>query len=92
MWDNRKSYNGLAVLPYDGGTYIQAPFEDITEEKYEEMMLSLKDVDLSKVVELDDNTNLSGELACSGGNCEIDVDLKSIKSESNGETKETVVL
>ena len=38
MWTNRDSYNGLSVLPYDGGTYTQAPFEDITKEKYEEMM------------------------------------------------------
>ena len=81
MWENRKSYNGLSVLPYNGGTYTQAPFEDITKEQYEEMMESLKDVNLSMVVELDDNTNLTGELACAGGSCEIDVDLKTIKEE-----------
>ncbi len=81
MWENRKSYNGLSVLPYNGGTYTQAPFEDITEEEYEQMMESLKDVNLSMVVELDDNTNLTGELACAGGTCEIDVDLKSIEKE-----------
>lgn len=81
MWENRKHYNGLSVLPYDGGTYTQAPFEDISEEKYNQMMESLKDVDLSRVVELDDNTNLTGELACAGGTCEIDVDLKSMDKE-----------
>ena len=42
-------------------------------------MDSLKDVNLSNVVELDDNTDLSGELACSGGSCEIDVDLKNLE-------------
>jgi ribonucleoside-diphosphate reductase alpha chain len=71
MWENREYYNGLSVLPYDGGTYIQAPFEDCTEEKYEELMESLKDVDLSKIVEVDDNTDLSGEVACAGGACEV---------------------
>ena len=71
MWENRNDYNGLAVLPYNGGTYTQAPFEDITEEKYHEMMKSLTSVDLSMIVELDDDTNLSGELACAGGSCEI---------------------
>jgi len=71
MWENREHYNGLSVLPYDGGTYIQAPFEDCTEEKYEELMESLKDVDLSKIVEVDDNTDLSGEVACAGGACEV---------------------
>jgi len=71
MWTNRDYYNGLSVLPYDGGTYIQAPFEDITEEKYNEMMKSLTDVDVSQIAETEDNTDLSGELACAGGSCEI---------------------
>jgi ribonucleoside-diphosphate reductase alpha chain len=71
MWDNRKHYNGLSVLPYDGGTYTQAPFEDITEDKYNELMETLKDVDLTKIVETEDETDLAGELACAGGACEI---------------------
>ena len=71
MWENKDYYNGLSVLPYDGGTYIQAPFETCTEEKYNELMKSLHNIDLSRVIELDDNTDLSGELACAGGACEI---------------------
>ena len=71
MWENRNYYNGLSVLPYDGGTYTQAPFEDITEKEYDTLMKTLTDVDLSNVIEVDDNTNLSGELACAGGSCEI---------------------
>ncbi len=71
MWDNREHYNGLSVLPYNGGTYQQAPFEDCDVEKYESMMKSLSSVDLSKIVELQDNTDLSGEVACAGGACEI---------------------
>ena len=71
MWENRNSYNGLSVLPYDGGTYTQAPFEDVTKAKYDEMTKLLQDIDLTKVVELNDNTDLSGELACAGGSCEV---------------------
>jgi len=71
MWKNRDHYNGLAVLPHDGGTYVQAPFEDITKQKYDEMSRTLQEIDLTKVVELEDKTDLSGELACAGGNCEI---------------------
>jgi ribonucleoside-diphosphate reductase alpha chain len=71
MWENREFYNGLSVLPYDGGSYIQAPFEDCTKETYERMMSSLTNIDLSKVIELTDETDLSGELACAGGACEI---------------------
>jgi ribonucleoside-triphosphate reductase len=71
MWDNRASYNGLSVLPYNGGTYIQAPFEDCSKETYEAMMKSLTAIDLTKVTEEEDNTDLKGELACAGGACEI---------------------
>jgi ribonucleoside-diphosphate reductase alpha chain len=71
MWNNRSSYNGLSVLPMDGGTYKQTPFEDCTQETYDAMIKSLHSVDLSKVVELQDNTNLNDQAACAGGACEV---------------------
>jgi len=71
MWNNRKYYNGLAVLPYDGGNYTQAPFEDISEKKFTEMVKHLMDINLSNITEEEDNTDLKGELACAGGSCEI---------------------
>ena len=71
MWENRKHYNGLSVLPYDGGTYIQAPFEDCDKQTYDQMMESLEKIDLTNVIEMQDDTNLQGELACSGGTCEV---------------------
>ncbi len=71
MWLNRDYYNGLSVLPYNGGTYTQAPFEDISEAEFNKMSKVLSEVDLTKVIETDDNTDLSGELACAGGNCEV---------------------
>jgi ribonucleoside-diphosphate reductase alpha chain len=71
MWENKNNYTAVSVLPYDGGSYIQAPFEDCTKEKYEEMMLSLNNIDLRLVNETDDNTDLQGELACAGNACEI---------------------
>ena len=71
MWDNRDTYNGLSVLPYDGGTYTRAPFEDITEQEFNRRVKSLNDVDLSHIIEETDETDLSGELACAGGVCEI---------------------
>ena len=71
MWKNRDHYNGLSVLPYDGGTYTQAPFEDIDKKTYEDMMKALTDVNLENVIEIEDNTDLSGELACAGGSCEV---------------------
>ena len=71
MWKNKNTFNGLAVLPYDNGSYTQAPFEDITEEKFLEMESHLNGIDLTKVTETSDETNLQDQAACAGGNCEI---------------------
>jgi ribonucleoside-triphosphate reductase len=72
FWENRDYYNGLSVLPFDGGSYIQAPFTDCTKEEYDALFSKLHTIDLSKVVELTDETDLSNELACSGPmGCEI---------------------
>ena len=71
MWSNRNDYNGISVLPYNGGTYVQAPFEDITKEEFEELEKHLKNINLSEVHEAENNTDLAGEAACAGGLCEI---------------------
>lgn len=71
MWKNKDYFNGLSTLRYDGGSYVQAPFENISEEEYISKSKHLKDVDLSKVVEMSDDTTQAQELACAGGNCEI---------------------
>jgi ribonucleoside-diphosphate reductase alpha chain len=72
MWDNRESYNGLSVLPYFGGSYKQAPFEDITEEEYNSRISHLKSLDLTKVMEIDDNVEFGQVAACAGGACAIE--------------------
>lgn len=73
MWVNRNYYNGLSVLPADGGTYKQMPFEDCTKEKYEEMMNALERLDLNmhQVTEEYDETMFNEIIACAGGACEI---------------------
>ena len=71
IWDNRDNFTALSVLPHSDHTYIQAPFEDITKEQYEEMVKVLHNINLDDVVELEDATNLQGEVACAGGACEI---------------------
>lgn len=71
MYKNKHLYSGISLLPYDGGTYKQAPFEEITEEtffKYENM---IENVDLREVREDGDYTNKTETIACSGGACEI---------------------
>jgi len=71
MWDNRHTFNGLSVLPYDNGSYTQAPFENFSEEKFNELEKHLHNIDLKKVIESTDNTTQKDNLACSGGSCEI---------------------
>lgn len=71
LWSNRTKYNGVSVLPYSDHTYVQAPFEDCTAERYEELLTTLNDIDLDRVVELDDMTNLQDQAACGGGTCEV---------------------
>jgi ribonucleoside-diphosphate reductase alpha chain len=71
MWSNRDRFTALSVLPEDLGSYIQAPFEDITREQYEELVKHLHDIDLSQVIELADTTNLAGEVACGPAGCEV---------------------
>lgn len=71
MWDNRDSYNGIAVLPFDGGNYQQAPFEDCSEQDYEAMLEKVRNIDLTKVMEEEDLTQLKENVACSGGACTV---------------------
>ncbi len=71
MWENREFYNGLSVLPFDDHTYVQPPFEECSKEKYQVLYDTLEEVDLTQVVEFEDNTDLKGELACAGGACEV---------------------
>ncbi|HEY8510327.1 MAG TPA: hypothetical protein VIL31_00115 [Cyclobacteriaceae bacterium] len=71
MWENKASYNGLSVLPFDYGNYTQPPFEDITKEQFEELEKSLRALDLTQVYESDDGTEHTAEAACAGGSCTI---------------------
>jgi ribonucleoside-diphosphate reductase alpha chain len=71
MWENKETFNGLSVLPYHGGSYVQSPYEDITEEQFNDMVIHLHQIDLSKIVEFSDNTALMEQAACSGNSCEI---------------------
>lgn len=71
MYEHKDSYNGISVLPYDGGSYVQAPFEDITACKYNKLIPFLRNINLDKVKEEADYTDLTGEAACAGGSCDF---------------------
>jgi ribonucleoside-diphosphate reductase alpha chain len=71
LWENQNHYNGLSFLPEDLGSYQQTPFEEIDEAKYLELSKNLKGLNVANIIEINDNTNLSGEVACGGNGCEI---------------------
>ena len=74
IWDNFDICSGISLLPVSDHVYQQAPYEDITAEKYKELVEAMpKDVDWSDLeqYEMEDNTTGSQELACVGGACEI---------------------
>jgi len=72
MWENRDVYNGLSVLPYDNGSYVQPPFEDITEEEYNKRIANLHSLDLTKVTEIEDHVEFGQTNACAGGACTVE--------------------
>lgn len=72
MWENKDVYNGLSVLNYDGGSYTQAPFQDITKEEYEKRIQHLHNIDLTNIIEVDDNVEFNQTTACSSSNCSIE--------------------
>ena len=71
MWDNRNYYSGISVLPFDNGSYVQAPFETLSEEQFQQKLSELKHINVNEIFEEEDFTDQKAEAACSGGACEL---------------------
>ena len=72
VYDHFDEMSGVSFLPYDGGSYKQAPYETITKEEYEKAIINIPtNVDWDDLVEHDDNVEGVQTLACTSGNCEI---------------------
>lgn len=73
MWENRFNYSGLSVLPFDGGTYKDAPFMEVSDEHFKSKLdyISNNTIDLTQIVESEDKTDLQGEIACGPQGCEV---------------------
>lgn len=80
MWKNKEYYTAISVLPYDGGTYKQAPFQTIDETTYKKMYKKLHTIDLTEVIEEQDDTDLSGEIACGPQGCDVSGSKEAEKS------------
>ena len=72
VWKNFDDVSGVSFLPYDGGTYKQAPYEECSEEEYKELLHKMpQEIDWDSLIEVDDNVEGAQQLACSAGVCEI---------------------
>ena len=71
-WDHFDEVTGVSYLPYDGGTYRQAPYEEITAGEYLQMALEMPDnIDWDSFQEGTDNVEGAQTLACTAGGCEV---------------------
>lgn len=75
VYENFDTLSGVSFLPHDGGSYKQAPYQEVTKEEYEDWILKHPlpaiNWDDMRFYETEDNTTGSQELACTGSNCEV---------------------
>lgn len=74
VYDHFDKVSGVSFLPFDNGTYQQAPYTECSKEEYEALLTNMPEVlnwDLLSQYEQDDWTTGAQELACVAGQCEI---------------------
>jgi ribonucleoside-diphosphate reductase alpha chain len=72
VFRNFDEISGVSFLPWAGGTYRQAPYEECTKEQYEDMLSKMpKEIKWDDLVEVEDNVEGAQTLACVAGHCEI---------------------
>ena len=72
VYRNFDNISGISFLPYDGGSYKQAPYTTCTEEEYNEFLSKMPEsLNWDEMIEEDDLTTAAQELACSSGVCEV---------------------
>jgi len=74
VYDHFDEMSGISFLPYDGGKYVQAPYEKIEEEEYDALLAKTPttiDWSLLSKYEVEDETKSSQSFACTADACEI---------------------
>jgi len=74
VWNNFDAVSGISFLPYADHSYRQAPYQEISEEEYNEWLTKTTDkVDWNLITEYEkeDSTESTKELACTANTCEI---------------------
>lgn len=74
LWANKDSYSGITLFPKENWSFKQAPFEPITREEYERRINLEQEIDFTKVIESQDETQITEQLACAGSSCEVKFD------------------
>jgi len=86
VWKNRQIVSGIAFLPYDGGVYKQAPYEEINKDEYEAMLAAMpKSIDWNDMAqyEKEDATTAAQDLACVAGVCSIETIGNPLEGSTN---------
>lgn len=74
MWENFDVMSGISLLPFDGGVYQQAPYQEITQDKYNQLLGEMPVFNWEEQANFEHNSDStlgSQELACAGGSCEL---------------------
>jgi ribonucleoside-triphosphate reductase len=72
VWKHFDEISGVSFLPWDGGSYKQAPYEEIDKEMYTKLQLTMPtSLDWNSFKEKDDNVEGAQQLACVAGVCEL---------------------
>jgi hypothetical protein len=73
VYENWDIIGGLSFLPRSEHVYQLAPYEEIDEKKYNELVEKMRNIDFSKIITYEkmDETEVKKELACAGGTCEV---------------------
>ena len=72
VWEHFDEMSGVSFLPFDGGTYRQAPYETVNEQKYKELLEKTPEhFDWSLLLEQEDNVEGTQVLACTAQSCEL---------------------
>ena len=71
-WEKFDEITGVSYLPYDGGTYKQAPYEEINSSEYEAFVAKMPNsIDWEQFTEGTDNVEGAQMLSCTAGACEV---------------------
>jgi len=71
IYDNWEWVSGISFLPKSDTVYQLMPYEEISADKYKELITNFPALNFDDIIEADDQTIGAQELACTSGSCEL---------------------